>query len=83
MKIAGAVPTPLALTRSDADLFHMMPDNCLSATEMKTMPFPDAPFSASSNLNENGMVPVVDGTDASESEESELGEFLLDAVQWL
>ncbi len=61
----------------------MVPDNCLSATEMKTMPFPDVPLIAAPTFEQSDMVSFVDGTDGSESDESELGEFLLDAVQWL
>lgn len=85
MKITGAVSTPLAAIKSSSDLLQMVvvPDNCLSVTEMKTMPFPETLPSLvpSTSESEDGEeIPSLSGD--SESEE-ELGEFLLDAVQWL
>lgn len=82
MKITGAVPTPLVSVKSACDLLQMVPDNCLSMTEMKSMPFPETPIALVPSTLEHQDIPTL-STDDSESEESELGEFLLDAVQWL
>lgn len=83
VKITGATSTPPASDKAATDLLPMTPDNCLSATEMKSMPFPETPLSlVPTSVCQNIDVVSAQGTE-SESDESELGEFLLDAVQWL
>jgi len=115
VKITGAatnsaVNTPLVNIESVCDdLLQVVPDSCLSSTEKKTMPFPEAcpslvpsapdvtaapgssvadavTMAAAAADVMNNMVPVDSGatvtTDESD-EDSDLGEFLLDAVQWL
>lgn len=83
MKIAGTVfASPLDSIESVCDdLLQVVPESCLSLTEMKTMPFPETcpslvPASSSKNSS-----PVT--TDGESDEDSDLGEFLADAVQWL
>lgn len=83
MKITGTVSaTPLDSIESVCDdLLQVVPDSCLSLTEMKTMPFPETcpslvPVAASKNTT-----PVT--TDGESDEDSDLGEFLADAVDWL
>ena len=109
MKITGAVTnpvnTPLPNIESVCDdLLQVVPDSCLSLTEKKTMPFPeacpslvpsapevtastDAATMAAAASDVMNSMPSVDSgatvsTDESD-EDSDLGEFLLDAVQWL
>jgi hypothetical protein len=109
VKITGAVTnpvnTPLPNIESVCDdLLQVVPDSCLSLTEKKTMPFPeacpslvpsapevtastDAATMAAAAADVMNSMPSVDSgatvsTDESD-EDSDLGEFLLDAVQWL
>lgn len=87
MKIAGAVPTPLDNIESVCDdLLQVVPDSCLSLTEKKTMPFPEACPSLVDSVGGPASSAVDDmpnvTTDES-GEDSDLGEFLLDAVNWL
>lgn len=117
MKIAGAVlnvkpvvnpPLPDIESVCD-DLLQVVPDSCLSLTEKRTMPFPEAwPSLVTSSVPQVG--PATDAADTAtmaeaaadvmnnatpqassaasmttdeSGEDSDLGEFLLDAVQWL
>lgn len=107
MKITGAVNTPLTNIESVCDdLLQVVPDSCLSFTEKKTMPFPEAcpslvTSSSDSSLAADVMaaaaadvlmkssvttsdesIPGV-STDGGSDEDSDLGDFLLDAVNWL
>jgi len=94
VKITGAVTTPLDTIESVCDdLLEVVPDSCLSLTEKKTMPFPETcpslvPTAAAVGVPLMGPataavddIPAIT-TDESD-EDSDLGEFLLDAVQWL
>lgn len=81
------------------DLLQVVPDSCLSLTEKKTMPFPEtcpslvvsATVDATASLMTTTNVPPpamakeeMPSVSTDESgEDSDLGEFLLDAVQWL
>lgn len=108
VKIAGAVATPLHNIESVCDdLLQVVPESCLSLTEKKTMPFPEAcpslvtdpvpiggegmmgPASvaatmaaAAADVLMNSTENIQGAPDVSD-EDSDLGEFLLDAVQWL
>jgi hypothetical protein len=83
----GAVPTPLEIVTSMCDdLLELVPDNCLSVTEMKTMPFPDSVVP--SEMKTLPLTAVSEGekslsTSSDSESEEELEEFLLDAAQWL
>mmetsp|Transcript_29302 Transcript_29302/g.49934 ORF Transcript_29302/g.49934 Transcript_29302/m.49934 type:complete len:476 (-) Transcript_29302:154-1581(-) len=124
VKITGAaattaVNTPLGTTTTSIEsvcdeLLQVVPDSCLSLTEKKTMPFPEACPSLVVPTTEGGGASVagpateclmnmtaaaaaassvsassssgedIPGVSTDESDEdSDLGEFLLDAVQWL
>ena len=92
VKITGAVTTPLDTIESVCDdLLQVVPDSCLSLTEKKTMPFPETcpslvPTAAATALMGPATMAVdeVPAVTTDESDEdSDLGEFLLDAVQWL
>ena len=110
MKITGAVNPPLTNIESVCDdLLQVVPDSCLSFTEKKTMPFPEACPSLvtssdsdclaslaadvmaaaaadvlmkSSVTTSDESIPGV-STDGGSDEDSDLGDFLLDAVNWL
>jgi hypothetical protein len=83
VKITGAVPTPLTSIESACDeLLDLVPDSILSVTEMKTMPFPEVCPSLVTSTDSPADVGQAEEI-VSESEESELGEFLADAAQWL
>jgi len=95
VKITGAVTTPLVDNIESVcdDLLQVVPDSCLSFTEKKTMPFPETcpslvpPAAVASSAAVGPASAAVDEipaitTDESD-EDSDLGEFLLDAVQWL
>eukprot|EP00579_Thalassiosira_antarctica_P013051 CAMPEP_0201945626 /NCGR_PEP_ID=MMETSP0903-20130614/54000_1 /ASSEMBLY_ACC=CAM_ASM_000552 /TAXON_ID=420261 /ORGANISM="Thalassiosira antarctica, Strain CCMP982" /LENGTH=359 /DNA_ID=CAMNT_0048488697 /DNA_START=47 /DNA_END=1126 /DNA_ORIENTATION=- len=98
VKITGAVNPPLDNIESVCDdLLQVVPESCLSLMEKKTMPFPKTCPSlvASSSLAGPAIASLMStttsiatedipniSTDESD-EDSDLGEFLLDAVQWL
>lgn len=91
MKITGALDPPLANIESVCDdLLQVVPDSCLSLTEKKTMPFPEACPSlvpqgdASGSDSVGPATAAVSAVTTDESDEdSDLGEFLADAVNWL
>lgn len=83
VKITGTVSaTPLDNIESVCDdLLQVVPESCLSLTELKTMPFPETcPSLVTSSVSKDA--PTVT-TDGESDEDSDLGEFLADAVQWL
>ncbi|KAK1740702.1 hypothetical protein QTG54_008797 [Skeletonema marinoi] len=83
MKITGTVSaTPLDNIESVCDdLLQVVPESCLSLTELKTMPFPETCPSLVTASTSKNSTPVT--TDGESDEDSDLGEFLADAVQWL
>lgn len=83
MKITGTVSaTPLDNIESVCDdLLQVVPESCLSLTELKTMPFPETIPSLVAESSSKDSAPV--STDGESDEDSDLGEFLADAVQWL
>jgi hypothetical protein len=83
VKIAGTVSaTPLDSIESVCDdLLQVVPESCLSLTELKTMPFPETCPSLVPSASSKDSTPVT--TDGESDEDSDLGEFLADAVQWL
>ena len=90
MKIAGAPHPPLESIESVCDdLLRVVPDSCLSLTEKNTMPFPEAcpslvpQVAVSSDVGLDLDGPAAAVTTDESDEDSDLGEFLMDAVQWL
>eukprot|EP00577_Skeletonema_sp_RCC1716_P012348 CAMPEP_0113436662 /NCGR_PEP_ID=MMETSP0013_2-20120614/36970_1 /TAXON_ID=2843 ORGANISM="Skeletonema costatum, Strain 1716" /NCGR_SAMPLE_ID=MMETSP0013_2 /ASSEMBLY_ACC=CAM_ASM_000158 /LENGTH=406 /DNA_ID=CAMNT_0000327201 /DNA_START=65 /DNA_END=1285 /DNA_ORIENTATION=- /assembly_acc=CAM_ASM_000158 len=83
VKITGTVSaTPLDNIESVCDdLLQVVPESCLSLTELKTMPFPETCPSLVTASTSKNSTPVT--TDGESDEDSDLGEFLADAVQWL
>jgi hypothetical protein len=90
VKITGAVNPPLTNIESVCDdLLQVVPDSCLSSTEKKTMPFPETcpslvvgggPSSVAADAEA-----VTDGSvqGGTTDDDSDLGDFLADAVSWL
>ena len=69
------------------DLLEVVPDHCLSLTERKTMPFPDADVvllnkTAADVSGSEDSCGDDEPSSSGNDEDSDLGEFL-DTVQWL